>query len=105
MMIVGTLLGIATLGGLGLATWKAPRLTSVTILSLLTTIFVTSAILIHGPGPFDERAVWMTMFIPILWIILQLWCYWDGKPWRVVGGQIGMIVVSAIIVALSGPIE
>ncbi len=104
MMIVGGLIGLAVISGLGLATWKAPRLTSVLVWSLLATIFVCSAILIQGPGSIDERALWTTLSVPIVWIVFQLWCYWDSKPWRLTGGLLFITLASGIAVLISKPL-
>ncbi|MEM9619377.1 MAG: hypothetical protein AAF936_15590 [Pseudomonadota bacterium] len=89
--------------GLALATWKAPRLTSIIFWSLVATIFFTSALLMKAPGPFPEKALWLTLAVPIIWTAFQFWTYWDGKPWRVAGGLIAIAIISGIIVFVSEP--
>ncbi|MEM9667309.1 MAG: hypothetical protein AAF950_00160 [Pseudomonadota bacterium] len=89
---------------IGFFTWKAPRLTSVIWWSLVTTIFVTAALLLALPGPFSEKALWITIFVPLIWVLFQFWCYWDGNKWRVAGGLIATSAISAIIVFSIDPL-
>lgn len=99
-------MGLSGLGVLllGLATWKAPRLTSIIVWALLATIFFTSVIFIHGPGPLSEKGVWLTLLVPIVWTGFQFWTYWDGNPWRVAAGLIAITVICAAIIFVSEPI-
>ena len=99
--LILTGLGIALAG---YSTAKAPRLTSAILWSLTATIFSAAAILIAAPGPFSEKALWMTLAVPILWTGFLFWSYWDGKPWRVTGGLISMTVVGLAVIFFSGPI-
>lgn len=89
--------------GISLATWKAPRLTSVIFWALIAAIFLTSFLLMHLPGPFSEKALWLTLGVPIIWVGLQFWTYWDGKPWRVTGGLIAISIICAVIVFTTVP--
>ncbi|MGB6230970.1 MAG: hypothetical protein WBF53_12695 [Litorimonas sp.] len=89
--------------GLALASWKAPRLTSVIVWALLAAIFLTAALLMHLPGSFSEKALWLTLGVPLIWVGLQFWTYWDRKPWRVTGGLIAITVVCAVLVFTTTP--
>lgn len=53
----------AALAGSGLATWKAPQLTSVILWALVATIFLGAALLIAFPGPFAEKAIWLSLLV------------------------------------------
>ena len=98
------------LAGFGIAlasysTAKAPRLTSAILWSLTATIFSAAALLLTAPGPFSEKALWMTLAVPILWTGFLFWSYWDGQPWRVAGGLVSITVVGLATIFLSGPID
>lgn len=100
---------ILAIAGVALAlviycTWKAPRLTSVILWSLVATIFLTAALLLAMPGPFSEKGLWLTIAVPLIWVLLQFWCYWDRSKWRVAGGLIATSIVSAIIVFSIDPL-
>ncbi|MEM8770804.1 MAG: hypothetical protein AAGD92_04045 [Pseudomonadota bacterium] len=94
---------VTVLIALAAATWKAPRLTSIILWSLVATIFVTAALLIKAPGQFSERALWLTLAVPIIWTAFQFWTYWDSNKWRVAFGLIAFSVVGGVIVFLSEP--
>ncbi|MEL6687018.1 MAG: hypothetical protein AAFP97_05300 [Pseudomonadota bacterium] len=98
-LIIGGIVFIA----IGVATWKSPRLTSVILWALLAAIFTTCMLLMHLPGSFSEKALWMTLAVPLIWCGLQFWCYWDGKAWRVTGGLIALTVVGAAVTFLTTP--
>ena len=89
--------------GLGLATWKAPRLVSVIVWALLAAIFASAAILITFPGPFAEKALWVALSVPFIWVAFQFWTYWDKRAWRVAAGLIAVTALSAAIVFTSDP--
>ncbi|MEM7730446.1 MAG: hypothetical protein AAF311_14450 [Pseudomonadota bacterium] len=93
----------ATLLCLGVATWKAPRLTSVTVWALLAAIFLTAALLMHMPGSFSEKALWATLGVPVLWVGLQFWTYWDRRAWRATAGLIALTLLCAILVFTTTP--
>lgn len=84
--------------GLGMATWKAPRLTSVIFWSLIATIFVGAAGLLVLPGSFSDKGLWLTLAVPVIWAAFQFWTYWEEKAWRVPAGLIAISAVSAVIV-------
>ena len=86
-----------------LATWKAPRLTSVILWSLTATIFTASALLLILPIYFPERALWLALAVPLIWAVLQFWCYWDRSQWRVAGGMIALTLAGGVIVFLVEP--
>jgi len=91
--------------GIGLATWKAPRLTSVIWWSLIATIFFCSALLLALPGDFSTIALWLTLFVPICWAVFQFWCYWDSSKWRVTLSLITITVVSiGVVVSIEPPV-
>ncbi|NRA29335.1 MAG: hypothetical protein HRU11_03655 [Parvularculaceae bacterium] len=95
--------GTAFLGLIGIATWKAPRLTSVIFWALVATIFVGAALLLTMPGTFADKALWLTMFVPVLWAAFQFWTYWEKRSWVVVAGLIGVSLISAAIVFTTDP--
>ncbi|MEM7663463.1 MAG: hypothetical protein AAF292_14560 [Pseudomonadota bacterium] len=98
-------LGIAVLFlvGIAIATWKAPRLTSVIFWALIATIFFTAAMLLVLPGPFSEKALWIALSVPLVWVAFQFWCYWDAQKWRVAGGLIAVSFLSGAMVFLTEP--
>ena len=95
---------LIVLGAVGiaaaLATWKAPRLTSIILWALTATIFISSALALTLPGPFSERALWVALAVPLIWAVFQFWCYWDKSQWRVAGGMIALTLVGGIVVYL-----
>lgn len=88
---------------LGLATWKAPRLTAILVWSLIATIFFSAAILVSAPGAFKDKALWMTLAVPLIWTVFQFLAYWLNKPWRAVFGMMAVSVAGAAVVFLSEP--
>ncbi|MEM0984917.1 MAG: hypothetical protein AAGJ32_01600 [Pseudomonadota bacterium] len=86
------------------ATLKAPRLTSVLFWALVATVFSSAALLLSLPGPFSEKALFMTVAVPLIWAGYQFWCYWDASKWRVAGGLIAISLVGGIVVFLTEPI-
>ena len=94
------LIGILALVSLGVivATWKAPRLTSIILWSTLAAIMVSAAFGVVGPGPVRERVLWVLLLFPIPWVAFQFWCYWEQKPWRVVTGLISLSMISGAII-------
>ena len=100
-VVIGILLIIFS--GLGVATWKAPRLTSVILWALVATIFVGAAALLVLPGPFSEKALWLTLATPIIWAGFQFWTYWEKRAWVVATGLLSVSAVCAVIVFLVEP--
>ncbi|MEM1106458.1 MAG: hypothetical protein AAGH87_08715 [Pseudomonadota bacterium] len=99
-------IAIGVLGALGIAvaTWKAPRMTSILFWAAVATILIGSAGVMNVPGAVDSNLVWLSLSFPLVWVLLQFWCYWDASKWRVAGGMIGICVVSGIIVFASSPL-
>ena len=95
---------VVALAGVIYATAKAPRLTSVLLWSLVATTFSSAAILLTLPGPFSEKALIMTVAVPLIWAGYQFWCYWDASKWRVVSGLIAISVIGGIVVYLTEPL-
>ncbi len=89
---------------LAAATWKAPRLSSAIVWALTATIFSSAALLVHAPGPFAQKALWITLAVPVIWVGFQFWTYWDGKPWRPAAGLIAITCLCGGIVFLSEPL-
>lgn len=94
---------LLVVAGIGFATAKAPRLTSVLFWALAATIFVSAALLLIAPGPFAEKAFLFSLSVPLIWAGLQFWCYWDAQKWRVTGGLIGLCLVGGAIVYFVEP--
>jgi len=91
------------LAGLGLATWRAPRLTITLVWSLVVTLLVTSVIFIHLPMSITEKGNWVILLIPLIWVGCQFWAYWDERQWRVVAGLGLLSLVSTLIIVFSDP--
>ncbi|ADM10769.1 hypothetical protein PB2503_13659 [Parvularcula bermudensis HTCC2503] len=90
--------------GLGVATWKAPRLTSVILWSLIATLFIGAAALDVLPGAFSEKALWLTLAVPLIWAGLQFWTYWEKRAWRVAAALLGVTAVCGTIVFFFEPV-
>lgn len=99
--LLGTLL--AVLAGLGVATWRAPRLTTILVRSLLASVLGSAALLLTVPFAFGELALWIALSVPALWAGFQFWCYWDGRAWRPAAGLIGITLAGAVTVLLVPP--
>lgn len=100
-VVIGILAAVVI--GLGVATWKAPRLTSVIVWSLVAAILASAALLLTLPGPFADVARWITLAVPLIWVGFQFWCYWHKKGWRVATGLIAVSLVSGLIIFVSEP--
>ena len=100
--VVLGILGVLLIG-LAVATWKAPRLTSVIWWALVASMLFSAALLLTLPIPFRSLALWMALAVPIIWVAFQFWCYWDGKGWRVATGMILISIVSGAIVFTTPP--
>ena len=100
-IVMGILLAFVT--GLGVGTWKAPRLTGVTWWSLLATILFSAALLLSLPFDFGQLALWLTLAVPVIWMSFMFLCYWDRSRWRVPVFLIVISVVSAAVITLVPP--
>lgn len=85
------------------ATYKAPRLTSVILWAMVASVFLSAALILVLPGDIRTRVFWFGMCLPITWVALQFWCYFDERQWRVVAGLLGIIVFGAVAVVLLAP--
>jgi len=97
-LTVGILLFVVTL--LGVSTWKAPRLTSVILWSLVAAILFGAVLLLTLPFEFRSLALWLSLAVPLIWLGFQFFCYWDKKGWRVASALITISIVSGVIVAM-----
>ena len=99
------LIGFAVVAiiGLGFATWRAPRLSSAVLWALVAAIFSTSALLMILPPPFIDKALWLAMLFPLIWVGFQFWCYWDARRWRVAAGLLLISLASGTFVLLGSP--
>ncbi len=79
------------------------RVLSVTLLSFLATIFFGAGLLLGLPGDFAERALWVTVLVPIIWASFMIYSYWDKKPGRTVLTLTGISLCSLGVV-LTTPI-
>ncbi|MEO1657577.1 MAG: hypothetical protein AAFR65_07635 [Pseudomonadota bacterium] len=100
-VLIGVLLTV--LGLVGWGTWKNPRLTSVLFWSLLATLFVGAAALLVMPGAFADKALWLTLLVPVIWAGFQFWTYWEKRDWVVVLGLVSVSLMSALIVFTTDP--
>lgn len=98
-VLIAILLVVAV--GSGVATWKAPRLTSVILWALTATIMSMSVLLTWLPANFGSKALWLTLAVPVIWTAYQFWCYWDGKSWRVAGGLFAITCIGGLIIFLT----
>lgn len=100
-LTIGILLFVAT--SLGIATWKAPRLTSILIWALVAAILFGAVLLLTLPFEFRSLALWLSLAVPLIWLGFQFMCYWDKKGWRVATGLISISIISGVIVAMVPP--
>lgn len=100
-VVIGILLAFVI--GIGVATWKAPRLTSVIWWSLLATILFSAALLLSLPFEFGSLALWLTLAVPVIWMTFMFMCYWDKSKWRVPASLILISALSAVVVTLVPP--
>ena len=96
-------LAIAVVIGLGLATWRAPRLSSAVLWALVAAVLGASALLMILPPPFIDKALWLAMTFPLIWVGFQFWCYWDTRGWRVATGLILISLACGTFVLLGTP--
>ena len=96
-------IGFALLLGIGLATWKAPRLTGILWWSLAATILFSAALLLTLPVAFDQLALWLTLAVPLIWMCFMFLCYWDSNKWRMTASLILLSAVSGVTIALVPP--
>ncbi|MEM9599893.1 MAG: hypothetical protein AAF926_02610 [Pseudomonadota bacterium] len=69
----------------------------------MAAIFATCVLLMHLPGSFSEKALWLTLAVPLIWCGFQFWCYWDEKAWRVTAGLIVITILGAVITFTTDP--
>jgi len=89
---------------LAVAVWKAPRLTSVIVLALIAAILVSAALLLTLPGVFAEKARWLALAVPLIWVGFQTWCYADSRRWRPAIGLAALSLVSAALILTREPL-
>ncbi len=101
-----TLITIAVFLALFIAygTYKAPRLTGIIWWALVASITSTAALIIITPGPVRDRLLWFGFFMPILWVLLQMWCYWETKHWRINTVLISLSLFGGAIITLADPV-
>ncbi|MEO0550452.1 MAG: hypothetical protein AAFZ91_11075 [Pseudomonadota bacterium] len=88
-----------------LVSWTvtAPRLTSVLIWALIAAMMLSAALLLLLPINFSALAIWLTFIMPLLWVVIQFWCYWERRTWIIVTGLIVVSIASTLIVLLIPP--
>lgn len=101
-VVVIAVAGLA-IAGIAFATYKAPRLTSAVLWSLVATLLLTAGLLLILPGPFSEVALWLSLAVPLIWAALQFWCYWDENKWRVAGGLITLALIGGAVTYFVDP--
>jgi len=92
------------LTAIGFWTWKSPRVTGVMIWSLIATTICLAALMIILPFDLKQFALWLTIIVPVVWVGLQFWCYWDNHAWRPTIFMIFLSLISLIIIFSSDPI-
>lgn len=71
---------VALASAIAAATWKAPRLTSVTLWACLATLALSFAVAKHLPA-LEGRVFWTIFLIPVIWVGFQLFVYWTRHKW------------------------
>lgn len=79
------------------------RAFSVILLSLVTTILLSAALLLGIPMDFAELAIWVTFFISIIWVFIMIYCCWDAKKWRMVGVLVATSCLSVVVIIMNPP--
>ena len=100
-MIIQLVIGFCILSLLVCFTWRSPRLSSLFVWSLVATLMLTSVLLIWLPGEFAEKARWVALSVPLIWVGLQYWCYHEASAKRVTASLIAMSCVFGLVVAFS----
>ncbi len=77
------------------------RLFSMLLLSTLATIFLGAALLLRAPGAFDQKALWVSLAVPLIWLGFMLHAYWDAKRWRAVAVPVAGLIIGVAIVFTS----
>lgn len=77
------------------------RAFSLLILSLLAFLFLCSAVLIGVPGEFAEKALWVTIICPIIWLGFMFACYWFGSIKWVAAGLVLVTLLCGAMVFLT----
>lgn len=77
------------------------RVLSVTLLSFLATLLFGAALLLSLPMDFQSKALWLTVWVPLIWMGFMLYCYWDSSKWRVFGVLTLIIIASLATIILS----
>ena len=95
---------LAVVMGIGFATWRAPRLTSILIWTMLAATLIGSACMMLMPGDVTNNLIWLTLLFPLIWMALQFWCYWDASKWRVLGGTLALCIASGAVIFTAAPL-
>ena len=98
---------MAILGGvlLGICygTWRNPRLWSALFWTFVATFLMSAAIVVAFPAPFADKTFAVTIVMPLVWVGLQFWLYWNPGRWTVTLILFVIILLSGGIIALSPP--
>lgn len=89
---------------LAVAIWKAPRLMGVTVLALVAAVLASAALLLTLPGAFAEKARWLALAVPLIWVGFQTWCYADSVHWRPAVVLVALSLVSAVLILIREPL-
>lgn len=80
---------------------NAVRPFAVILLSLICLIFIGAPLTLILPGEFAQKAIWLTIAMPLIWTFLIIYSCWDAKRWRVYAVMIALIIISAILIAIT----
>lgn len=94
---------IAVLLILGFFTFRAPRLVALLLMTFVTIALGGSALSLLLPGEFVLSMIWVGVTLPIVWMLLLLWCYADNHRWRPLSGMIAISVVAGILLLVLEP--
>lgn len=101
-LLVGALIAVLSIAAI--ATCKAPRLVSALWWALVATMCIIAAIAMNLPGDVRQNLTALVLLIPLIWVGLQFWAYWDRSKWRVAGGMIGLSAMSGVVIFISTPL-
>lgn len=97
-------IGIAALLGILFWSWKNPRAAGSVVWALITTMALGAALLVSFPTHLSQLALWLTVFVPVIWVGFSFWCYFDNISWRPLSGMVLITMISAIVLIISDPI-
>jgi hypothetical protein len=84
-------------------TIRWPRAMGVNVWAFIATVLPTAGLIIALPAPFAAKVLWSGLVLPLLWVALQWWAYWDERRWRPIASMIALSTIGAAIVLTMQP--